>query len=101
MRHALAKDEMGRLKLKPTGAAIRLGLATDLWPYVERMRSPTLMILGSESTLVTEETVKRMKRTLPYLKVVTVQGATHMVPQDKPEEFEGHLRAFLEGLSSG
>ena len=101
VRYALTRDEKGRLKLKPTGDAIRQGLATDLWPYVERMMAPTLMILGSESTLVTEETVKRMKRTLPDLKAVTVRGATHMVPQDKPEEFEGHLRTFLEGLSSG
>jgi 2-(acetamidomethylene)succinate hydrolase len=100
VRYALAKNEKGRLKLKPTGAAIRPGLATNLWPYAERMRTPTLMILGGESTLVTEETIKRMKRTLPDLNVVTVKGATHMVPQDKPDEFEGHLRAFLEGLSS-
>ncbi len=101
MKHALTRDEKGILKLKPTGAAIRPGLETDLWPYVERMKTPTLMILGSESTLVTEEIVKRMKRTMPDLKVVTIRGATHMVPQDKPEEFEGRLRAFLEGLSSG
>jgi pimeloyl-ACP methyl ester carboxylesterase len=100
VKHALKKDEKGRLKLKPIGAAIRPGLATDLWPYVERIGSPTLLILGSESTLVTQETIKRMKKSLPDLKVVSIQGATHMVPQDKPEEFEKHLRVFLEELHS-
>jgi pimeloyl-ACP methyl ester carboxylesterase len=99
MRHALTKDEEGKLKLKSTGDAIRPGLATDLWPYVEQIGTPTLMILGSESTLVTQETIKRMKSVMPDLRVVTVQGATHMVPQDKPKEFEGHLRTFLEGIS--
>ena len=49
---------------------------------------------------LTEETVRRMKRTLPNLKVITILGATHMVPQDKPEEFERHLRAYLEELSN-
>jgi len=98
VKHALVRDEKGRLKLKPRGDAIRPGLAVDLWPYVERMEVPTLMVLGSESTLVTEETLERMKKVVPDLSVVTVEGATHMVPQDKPAEFEGHLRAFLKGL---
>jgi pimeloyl-ACP methyl ester carboxylesterase len=100
VKYTLTKDEKGRLKLKPTGATIRPGLAVDLWPYVERMKTPTLLIVGGESTLVTEETVKKMKKILPDLKFVTVQGATHMVPQDKPEEFERHLRTFLEDLLS-
>ncbi|MCW3992213.1 MAG: alpha/beta hydrolase [Candidatus Bathyarchaeota archaeon] len=98
MRHAFVRDEGGRLRLKGTGEAIRPGLAADLWPYVERIETPTLLILGSDSDLVTNETVERMKSTMPSLEVVTVEGATHMVPQDKPEEFEGHVRAFLRTL---
>jgi len=101
VEYALKRDEQGRLKLKPFGGAIRPSLAVGLWPYVERMRAPTLMILGGLSTLVNEETIERMKRTVPSLRVVTVEGATHMVPQDKPEEFVRHLREFLEELFSG
>jgi len=92
------RDETGRLKLKATGAAIRPGLAVDLWPYVERIETPTLLILGGESDLVTPETLERMKATMPRLQVVTVEGATHMVPQDKPAEFEHHVREFLKTL---
>jgi len=98
MRHAFVRDEKGRLKLKATGAAIRPGLAVDLWPYVERIETPTLLILGGESDLVTDETLERMKATMPRLQVVTVEGATHMVPQDKPAEFERHVREFLKTL---
>lgn len=98
VKHALIKDEKGRLKLKPRGDAIRPGLATDLWPYVERMTVPTLMVLGSESDLVAKETLERMKKVVPDLTVITVEGATHMVPQDKPAEFERHLRTFLKKL---
>ena len=98
MRHAFVRDEKGRLKLKATGDTIRTGLAVDLWPYVDRIETPTLMILGSESDLVTDETLERMKKTMPRLKVVTVEGATHMVPQDKPKEFEQHIRDFLKRL---
>jgi len=98
MKHAFVRDEEGRLKLKGTGATIGPGLTTDLWPYVERMETPTLLILGSESDLVTKETLERMERTLPNLAVVTVDAATHMVPQDKPKEFEQHVRGFLNKL---
>jgi pimeloyl-ACP methyl ester carboxylesterase len=100
VKHALIKDEKGGLKLKPTGAAIRPSLAVDLWPYVERIRTPTLLVVGSESTLVTKDTLERMERVMPNLRVVTVVGATHMVPQDKPDEFENHIRTFIEDLGT-
>jgi pimeloyl-ACP methyl ester carboxylesterase len=95
IKYAFVKGEDGKLRLKGIGATIRTGLATDLWPYVEKMGKPTILILGSESDLVTEEALERMKRTLPELEIVTVEGATHMVPQDKPAEFERHIREFL------
>ena len=99
MMHAFVRDGRGRLRLKATGATIRPSLAVDLWPYVERIGVPTLLIRGGESDLVTEEALERMRRTMPRLEVVTVEGATHMVPQDRPEEFEGHVRSFLTGLA--
>jgi pimeloyl-ACP methyl ester carboxylesterase len=95
IKYAFVKGEDGKLRLKGTGATIRTGLTTDLWPYVEKIGKPTILILGSESDLVTEAVLERMKITLPELEVVTVEGATHMVPQDKPAEFERHIREFL------
>ncbi len=71
---------------------------TDLWPYVEKIRVPTKLILGSESTLVTPEKRERMAKLIPGLEVVTVEGASHMVPQDKPIEFEKEVRSFLQRL---
>jgi pimeloyl-ACP methyl ester carboxylesterase len=53
------------------------------------------MIIGSESTTVSPVAVERMERRIPDFEAVFVEEATHMVPQDKPEEFEGHLRGFL------
>jgi pimeloyl-ACP methyl ester carboxylesterase len=99
VKYGLVKDEKGHLKRKPTGDAIRGSLSTDLWPYVERVKTPTLMILGGKSTLVTPQTLKRMGETVPDLKAVTVGGVGHMVPQGKPKEFEDHLRSFLTKLN--
>jgi pimeloyl-ACP methyl ester carboxylesterase len=98
VKYGLKKDEKGRLKRKPMGEAVRGGLDTDLWPYADRIRTPVLMTIGGTSTLVTPETLKRMKAAIPVLKAVTFEGVGHMVPQGKPEEFEARLRAFLQEL---
>jgi len=85
----------GRLRLKPTGNRVRGGLALDLWPYVERIRVPTLLLIGEDSTLVTPAARGRMERTLPDLETVVVKGAGHMIPQERPEKFEKLIKQFL------
>ena len=98
MKYAFVKDEKGLLHLKGTGETIRKGMGIDLWPYVERIRVPTMLIIGSISDLITPEAQQRMREKIPGLEVATVDGATHMVPQDKPREFEGLVRAFLKKI---
>ena len=65
----------GRLRLKPTGDVIRGGLAVDLWPYVEKMKAPTLLLIGEDSTLVATKARMRMEGILPDLQAVVVRGA--------------------------
>jgi len=48
--------------------------------------------------LVTPEKLARMRRSIPDLETVTIQGATHMVPQDKPAEFEKAVKTFLSKI---
>ena len=74
LRHAFRR-EGGRLRLKPTGDVIRDGLTVDLRPYVKRMRAPTLLLIGEDSTLVAPEARMRMGRILPDLQAVAVRGA--------------------------
>ena len=84
------------LKLKPRGNKISPGLAIDLWPYVERIKTPILLLIGETSTTVTPETKKRMEETVPDIKAVVVNGTGHMIPQIKPIEFEQLVRGFLK-----
>ena len=99
IKNALTEDEEGRLVLKPIGAAIRPSLDVNLWPYAERIEIPTLLIKGGESTSITDDRIERLKRHILGFRVVTVEGATHMVPQDKPEEFKQHVINFVESIS--
>jgi pimeloyl-ACP methyl ester carboxylesterase len=89
------KVKDGRYWLKPTGDSVRGGLAIDLWPYVERIECPVLLLKGAESDLVSPETRKRMEKKVVKLEVVEVQGTGHMIPQDVPDRFEELVRAFL------
>jgi esterase len=95
LRYGFTQRPDGSLVAKPTGNEYMRDMSTDLWPYVEKIRAPTLLILGSESALVTPEKRERMSKMIPGFESVTVQGATHMVPQDKPYEFEEAVRGFL------
>jgi len=97
--HALTKDEKGRLKLKPRGETMMPSLAIDLWPYVEKMKAPTFLMIRDVEPTITEETQERMKGLLDDLEVITVEDTTHMIPQDDPEAFETLLRAFLEKVT--
>ena len=98
LKYAFVEGDDGKLRRKKTGDAIRGGLATDLWPYVEHMRVPTLLLKGATSQTVTQETLRRMEGTVPGLKVVTVEGVGHMIPQGKPEEFLRLLEDFFSRL---
>ena len=97
MKYCLWRDG-DKLKLKPSGSAIRSGMAIDLWPYVTRIKAPTLLLIGEQSTLVTPEIRKRMEGAMQDLKTIVVKGTGHMIPQDKPSEFERIIMGFLKYL---
>jgi pimeloyl-ACP methyl ester carboxylesterase len=99
LKYAFNRKE-GKLFLKPRGDKIRGGLVTDLWPYIERITKPTLLLKGKESDLVTPETQERMKKSMPNLEIIEVIGTGHMIPQDKPEEFEILVKKFLETVEN-
>jgi len=96
LRHAFVRSRDGTLRLKPTGDSIRSTLATNLWPHAERILAPTILIIGGDSDLVKPEAVSRLRSHIPRLEVVQVPGASHMVPQDRPDEFETILRGFIQ-----
>ena len=98
LKHGFMRQPDGTLKQKPTGSPNMTSYYTDLWPYVERIHVPTKLILGSESSLVTAEKRDKMKQLIVGIEVVTIKGATHMVPQDKPKEFERQVVAFLKKI---
>ena len=88
------KDE--KLWLKPRGDSVRSGLMIDLWPFVEWIQCPVLLLKGKESSTVDPDAIERMEKTLSDFEAVVVEGTGHMITQDVPERFEELIRGFLK-----
>jgi len=69
--------------------------AVDLWPAVQQIRVPTLILRGGDSDVFAPETAKRMQACIPGSQVVEIPGAGHSIPADAPEAFAQAVRTFL------
>lgn len=66
-----------------------------LWSDVERITSPTMLVVGSRSAFVGQEDIEQMERLLPGLRVEKIDGAGHNVHSERPQE----LASLVEGFS--
>lgn len=69
--------------------------AVDLWPYVDQIACPTLVLRGGRSDYLKLETLAAMQARNPRISWVDVQGAGHYVHDDQPEVVAGLVRDFL------
>jgi esterase len=85
-------DIAGRVRWSAGGGE---PLIPGLWPYVEGIRSPTLVIRGAESPLFKAAYAERMAAVNPNIQLVTVPDAGHLVHCEKPSEFTEAVLGFL------
>lgn len=67
----------------------------DLWPCVEAITCPTLLVRGAKSDYLSAETYRAMLERNPRLSGVEVAGAGHYVHDDQPVAFVEAVQAFL------
>ncbi|MET4898407.1 alpha/beta hydrolase [Sphingomonadaceae bacterium jetA1] len=67
----------------------------DLWPVVDAITVPTLVIRGAKSDFCALEAVNEMHQRNPRIAAVTVMDASHYVHDDQPVMFERIIREFL------
>lgn len=70
----------------------------DLWPIVEAIRTPSLIIRGERSDFCRLDAVLEMEIRNPAFTHVTVPNAGHYVHDDMPEVFAGLVEGFLAGV---
>ena len=60
------------------------------------IKVPTLLVKGSESDIVSDETVAHMAELMPHADYVDISGAGHMVAGDRNDAFNSAIFSFLE-----
>ncbi|MBI2912817.1 MAG: alpha/beta hydrolase [Chloroflexi bacterium] len=72
--------------------------ARELWPEVERITCPTLVVRGALSDVFLDEDAEKLAGTLPDGRWVTVAGAGHTVQGDNPRGLLEAMRAFFQEI---
>jgi pimeloyl-ACP methyl ester carboxylesterase len=93
--HATKQLPDGRRTLKRDPAIQLDFVPMELWGYVEALKAPLLLLIGSESQIVGEDQQTKFKELKPDIEMVTIQGAGHQIVHDKLDEFESTIRSFL------
>jgi esterase len=93
--HALRRLDDGRLTMKYDLWAPRRWEPLDLWPLLERISCPTLLVRGADSPVLRPEVADQMVRTMPNSRLVVVPEAGHGIGLDNPKVFESAIREFL------
>jgi pimeloyl-ACP methyl ester carboxylesterase len=70
--------------------------AVDLWPSLANITCPTLVVRGTETDLLTEDTAGHMVDTLAQGRAAQVRRAGHMVFEDNPQDFISEITSFLK-----
>ena len=71
------------------------GLIGRYWKAIETIPCPILEVRGTESDLVSDDTIQRMEKLGKQFRSVDIPGAGHVVTVDKPYEFIEVTRPFL------
>jgi len=69
-----------------------------IWRDVPRLRVPALIVRGEHSATFVPEAQARLARLLPQAQFVTVAGAGHLAPLERPAETAEVLRPFLDDI---
>lgn len=67
----------------------------DLWPHVEQVSRPTLLLRGARSDFLSAETAAEMCRRNRNIQSEEISSAGHYVHDDNLEGFQGALHRFL------
>jgi esterase len=95
VRHGARRREDGRVVWKRDPNLVKGFVETDLWRYVREVKAPTLYLLGGRSTIVAPSTQEQLRKTLPRVSIVTMDGLGHYPSDEKPAEVLSVVENFL------
>ena len=69
--------------------------ASLLWDAARAIVTPTLLVRGTESKILSAEHAREVTEAMQHAELVEIEGARHTVQGDKPGELAHELDAFL------
>ena len=67
-----------------------------LWDVAERLECPTLLVHGGASPVLPLQTAMEFERRIDCVRRVCIDGASHSVAGDRPDEFVKAVSGFLD-----
>jgi pimeloyl-ACP methyl ester carboxylesterase len=95
LEYALRRLPDGRFTMKYDLWAPKCWQPLDLWPVLEQITCPTLVVRGGDSPVLRQEIAEAMVTRMPNARLAVVPNAGHAVGLDNPSEFERVIREFL------
>jgi pimeloyl-ACP methyl ester carboxylesterase len=65
------------------------------WALLQDIKTPTLLVRGADSNVLTTELAQKVCRSIPDAKIIEIAGAGHPVPRDQPAPFLAAVVPFL------
>ena len=72
---------------------------TDIWDYVPRLKTPTLVIFGEKSKTFLPEVVERFGSEVPHAVFKRFNGNGHNVIMENPEGVADVIMGFVKDLA--
>ena len=73
--------------------------AFDVRERLSEIRAPTLVLSGADDLLTPPKYSDFLVERIPGSRLVRLAGAGHLLPVEKPEEFNRAVEEFMEGLA--
>ena len=70
-------------------------MVDELWPFMESIPCPTLVVRGEYSTFLSQEEAESMGQLIPDAKVVVIPRASHLPMLENPAAFKKAINSFL------
>ena len=81
-----------------TGVELSGYRVESLWPFMESLTCPTLVIRGENSTFLSRKEARRMQRLIPESELVEIPHTSHMPMFGTPVAFNEAVVSFLNRL---
>jgi esterase len=105
MAHTLKEGPDGRVVWKYDFLGIRRARLddnparqVDLWPHVDRIACPTLVLRGQHSDFLSRATAEEMARRNSNIRWAEIESASHYVHDDNLSAFNEQVGCFLRDL---